>query len=98
MQIECTTVEGDEQPVWLSDNALVTDTIGQVVNNETLGIFVSQTTSTSVLNLNLLNVAIFIGTYTCQSRQSGESSNFFLTVGKLIVKLAIRLHFQVFHL
>lgn len=83
VQFVCTTVIGDEDPVWLSDNALIIDSTGEVVNNDTLGINVYQTPHTTELIFSSFYAASYAGTYTCQSRQSSISLNFFIAAGKL---------------
>lgn len=97
VHIACTTVIGDEDPVWLSDNAQIVDSTGEVVNNDTLGINVYQTSYSSELIFSSFDFASYEGTYMCQSRQSNISLHFYFTTGKLMPYNTCRVAFDSYY-
>ena len=91
LTLRCVTLEGNEHPVWSTDNAL----LAEFLRNSTTQISTIQINMTSI-TLEILNSreqvlqfsgspieAQFSGNYSCASQVSGQSANITLTTSKL---------------
>ena len=77
--IECSAAQGDELPIWLTDNSIIANGSGVVTTGEGYG--ANMTDYTALLYFDNISSSV-TGTYMCSSRRSGLFSQFYLTSGK----------------
>lgn len=79
LRIECSAAQGDEFPIWLTGNSIISNGSGVVTTGEGYGMNIMDYTALLYFD----GISSFLtGTYMCSSRNSGLFSQFYLASGK----------------
>ena len=78
LMIECSAAQGDELPIWQTDNSAVAETSGVVTTGDGYGTSIMD--YTALLYFDNISSSM-TGTYMCTSGRSGLISQFYLTTG-----------------
>ena len=83
LEVDCNTVQGDELPIWTTNNVITGNASGVVVGDEQEIFYGSSVNSDYSTTLFFYIIdPNFNGFYRCRSRRSGLFSEFFLTTGR----------------